>query len=446
MLKLQTIGHPPARRMVETRPQHGAALAKRSALHECDGTPRLGRCVLAAALLGVASGAAFADDSGLSVRFSGFGTLGVAHSSEKNADFASVGDQPNGTGYTRAWDFNPDSKLAAQVDISYGDRLSATAQLMSRYRYDGSHRPELMMAFAKWRATPQLAVRAGRLPVPIFLVSDSRTVGYSQAQLRPPVDMYGANLFHFDGADLTWTTHSGDLALKSQVYAGTTQPKLPGDAALKLAPIAGANLTGETGDLTFRASWMYGKASALGPAIEAAFDGVRAGFPAGSLGPDSPEIPGDPALADRFGLTKKKASYTSFGLGYDPGRWFLTGELGFVSAVGLAARQTLGYVSGGVRVGSFTPYATVSKVKPKIAGATTHHPVVDAMRESSAATGQQTVSLGLRWDVMKNVALKAQLDRAKPDRGSSGQLTNLQPGFQPGVAYTVTSAAIDFVF
>ena len=172
------------------------------------------RCALVVAMIG--SGTASAQD-GPSVRFSGFGTIGVAHSSEKDADFTSVGDQPTGAGHTRSWDFDPDSKLAAQVDVVASEQLSATAQLMTRQRYDDSYRPELMMAFGKWQFAPEYALRVGRMPLPVFLISDSRTVGFSQTQIRPPVDMYNAfSVYHYDGADLTWTTNFGGIALKSR--------------------------------------------------------------------------------------------------------------------------------------------------------------------------------------------------------------------------------------
>jgi opacity protein-like surface antigen len=60
--------------------------------------------------------------------------------------------------------------------------------------------------------------------------------------------------------------------------------------------------------------------------------------------------------------------------------------------------------------------------------------------------GQHTVGVGLRWDFMKNVALKLQYDRLHADDGSHGLLANVQPGFDPARAINLASVALDFVF
>jgi hypothetical protein len=59
---------------------------------------------------------------------------------------------------------------------------------------------------------------------------------------------------------------------------------------------------------------------------------------------------------------------------------------------------------------------------------------------------QSTLSIGGRWDFMRNAALKLQYDHTRIGVGSSGVLTNLQPGFQSGGKVNVISATIDFVF
>jgi len=43
--------------------------------------------------------------------FSGFGTLGVVHSSEDQADFTSFVLKPNGAGYSHAWSTDVDSLI-----------------------------------------------------------------------------------------------------------------------------------------------------------------------------------------------------------------------------------------------------------------------------------------------------------------------------------------------
>jgi hypothetical protein len=59
---------------------------------------------------------------------------------------------------------------------------------------------------------------------------------------------------------------------------------------------------------------------------------------------------------------------------------------------------------------------------------------------------QNTLSIGARWDVLRNAALKLQYDHTRIGAGSSGVLANLQPGFQPGGTVNVISVSVDFVF
>ena len=59
---------------------------------------------------------------------------------------------------------------------------------------------------------------------------------------------------------------------------------------------------------------------------------------------------------------------------------------------------------------------------------------------------QATTSVGIRWDAMPNVAVKAQYDRIKLGSGSSGRLTNPQPGLEKGGKVDLFSVSVDFVF
>jgi hypothetical protein len=54
--------------------------------------------------------------------------------------------------------------------------------------------------------------------------------------------------------------------------------------------------------------------------------------------------------------------------------------------------------------------------------------------------------VGVRWDFIRNAALKVQYQYLDLDDGSPGVLTNTQPGFEPGGSVNLFSAAIDFVF
>jgi hypothetical protein len=64
----------------------------------------------------------------------------------------------------------------------------------------------------------------------------------------------------------------------------------------------------------------------------------------------------------------------------------------------------------------------------------------------SSNIAQNTLTVGGRWDFIKNTALKLQFDHTRIGAGSAGALVNLQPGFQLGGKVNVFSATLDFVF
>jgi len=167
------------------------------------------------------------------------------------------------------------------------------------------------------------------------------------------------------------------------------------------------------------------------------------------------------ALADKYELSNKPFEFIGLGASYDPGGWFVMGEWGSGKTPSAFGRRTAWYASGGYRLGKVTPYLTYAQAKansntpdpgltlsglpPFLAGpAAGLNAGLNAILESVPV--QKTVSVGARWDFMPNAVLKLQYDRTRIGTGSSGGLTNLQPGFQSGGKVNVFSATIDFVF
>jgi opacity protein-like surface antigen len=144
---------------------------------------------------------------------------------------------------------------------------------------------------------------------------------------------------------------------------------------------------------------------------------------------------------------------------YDPGKWFVIGEVLHQSSKGILGDITSGFVSGGYRWNQFTPYATFAVAKneernepgvplaglpPQLQflGGVVNSLFEGALRDHS----QKTYSVGLRWDIASKFALKAQYDYIDIDDDSDGQLTNLRSGFVPGGSVNLISIAVDYVF
>jgi hypothetical protein len=380
--------------------------------------------------------------------FSGFGTLGVVHSSEDRADFTASPLAPNGAGYTHPWSPDIDSRLGAQVIAHFTPQLSAMLQVISEQRYDKTFKPHVEWANLSYQPTSELSVRLGRIVLPTFLISDSRKVGYANPWVRPPVEFYALSpIFDSDGADASYKMHVGNVANTLVGTYGDARFQAPGGGEFEVKHLWVIADTVEYGGLTLHIA--YQASSFTYHTLDSLFDAFRQFGPQGT------------ALADKYDLDDKPSQVFTAGAIYDPGRWFVTGEWGRRNLHSAIGEGTAWYLSGGYRWAKFTPYLTYAQVKansntsdpglnvsalpPDLAGpAMGLNAALNALLGSAAV--QNTASVGSRWDVMKNIDFKMQYDHIALGSGSAGTLVNVQPGFQRGGAVNLFSIAIDFVF
>jgi hypothetical protein len=389
----------------------------------------------------VAIGAMAQSDSAF--KFSGFGTLGVLHSSEKNADFTGILGQPNGAGFTHSVDFGSDSKLGVQLDTRFSESFSAVVQVISEHRYDNTYTPYLNLAFLKYQVTPDLTLRAGRVPYSAYLISDYLKVGFAQPWVRPPSEVYQVNpVTHLDGGDLRWQHSFGSVVLSANAFTGSDSEKIAAygeEGKLSVKNSLGASISAHQGSATYRVFYLQTKLSLDVPAL----DGPTGPFALLRTLPAA--YGGNPALADQYQIKDKQTTYLSVGFSYDPGDWFLMTEVTKLAGeLDMSPGTTFGYLTGGTRLEAWTPYLTIAK--KKVDGTTSNvNPIINAILQGSISD-QSSVSAGLRWDFRKNMDLKVQLDRITNGANSSGLLVNPQPAFKKGESYNLISASLDFVF
>jgi hypothetical protein len=392
--------------------------------------------------------AAHADDAaGPVFSFSGFGTLGVVHSSERNADFTSSFFKPDGAGRTRSWSADVDSLFAAQLEAKLGPHWSSTLQLVSAQRYDGTYTPAVEWANIKYDFTTDVFVRVGRVVMPSFLASPYRNVGYASNWARPPIEVYGmVPITKNDGADVSWRMHSGDLVNTVQAVYGGLAYQVPGNTRDRAKQQAGLFDTLEYGPLALHAAYHQAHLVIDGP--RGLFDAFRAFGPPGN------------AIADKYDCNGKLIPFLSAGAAYDAGEWYVQGEWSRTNSHCFIGRRTGWYATGGVRIGKFTPYAIYARAMadnlsdPGVDPAALPPPLAGpAIGLNAALNGilagkivQHTISLGARWDFARRAALIVQADHTSIGAGSHSNLINIGPGYRPGGRFTVFSAAFEFLF
>jgi hypothetical protein len=379
---------------------------------------------------------------------SGFGTIGAVHSSERNADYTANVMRADGAGATRNWSPNVDSRLGAQLDLSLNRHWSAVLQVVSEQGLDNSYRPRVEWANVKYQATPELALRFGRIALPMFLTADYRKVGYIYPWVRPPVEGYGAlPISSSDGVDATLRWSAGPVRNASQLFYGRDELAVPAPLHASARNIVGLSNTADWGALSMRANVISAEVTTdIGAALFDAFEAF------GAEGR---------AIARRYEIDHKHASIASIGVNYDPGRWFLMAEASRSRTDSLLGATRSAYASAGLRLGSFTPYLSMSRVRATSPTRDAGLPVAGLPSALAAQAGQLNGGLnlllatipqqtsqaaGLRWDLAANMALKLQYDRVTPHHGSRGTLINLTPAFRSGQTAHVTSVALDFVY
>jgi hypothetical protein len=406
-------------------------------------TPNTLNAIILAAMLSSPAGVCAAPENpGASMfSFSAFGTLGLVYSSEDRGDFTASPLQPNGAGYTRPWSPDVDSKLGAQVTARFASQLSAMLQVISEQNYDNTFSPHVEWANITYQPTPEFSVRVGRIVLPTFLLSDSRKVGYANTWVRPPVEVYNLDpIFNSDGADASYQMQLGDLVNTLVGTYGKSDFGVPQGGTFEVRHLWVIADTLEYGAVTVHIG--HQSSSYSYDALDPLFNAFRQFGPQGAM------------LADKYDLDNKRAQVTTAGAIYDPGQWFVTGEWGERNLHSAVGKSAAWYLSGGYRLAKFTPYLTyaeskaetnVSALPPYLAGpATGLNAALNALLATNAV--QNTISVGSRWDVMKNVDLKVQYDHIDLRAGSDGTLINIQPGFPPGGSLNLFSITMDFVW
>jgi hypothetical protein len=341
-----------------------------------------------------------------------------------------------------------DSNAGGQVIATLTPHLSGMAQVISEQNYDGTFTPHVEWANLKYQVTRDASIRFGRIVLPSFLFSQSRNVAYTNPWVRPPSELYSlVPVDSSDGADFSYSLHSGRV---NQTWVGTygaTDSKMPSGGTGNARRLWSISDTIEAGSLT--AHITYQQANLTISDLHTLFGAFRRFGAQGD------------AIADTYDPYNRRLTFFGAGAMYDPGSWFLIGEWGTTDFHSVLGESTAWYASSGYRLAKLTPYLTygqlrgtsnrsepglnISSLPPSLDGpANGLNGALNSILGSIAV--QKTVSIGTRWDVLKDVDLKVQYDHTRLGAGSPGTLINLQPGFQAGGTFNLFSVAIDFVW
>lgn len=409
---------------------------------------RRGTCasIVSTLALAFSTGSALAQDAGQD-RFAlrGFGTLGVTTHDTEGIEFRRNVSQANGV-EAHELSLQTDSLAGLQLKVNLASRLDFTLQGVTRQNAQGSWSPHVTQAFVRYSPDESLVLRAGRFGYDIYLLAESRQVGYSYVAVRPSQDFYGlVTNDEVDGLDVAWTTRLGPGVFKIRAFGGRSSDETA---------------------LADGTSWAA-RSDALGAALDygyrsftARFAALRVSYGANddlrALGQFlvSTGVPSSVAIGEELVSSSQESQGLQLGVAYDDGPLQAQLLYGHIISDSISGPNVDAFQAQvGYRVKDFTPFVAFAKSQDRNPIRSTGLPAapellpvifaVQGMQEGMRAT-QHTLSTGVRWDFAPNWALKAQADFASL-RDSALNFDRRAPGASDADV-TVLTATLDFVF
>ena len=424
---------------------------------------------LAAFCVGLSSTASAQDTpaSGSDFRLNGFGTLGVVDVVPHDGwGFRREIDQTeHHDEHLRA---DVDSRLGLQAAWRVSPQLEFVGQVVLKPRaHEAAADESLEEAFAAWRPAPEWEIRLGRTSPDLFLLADVRNVGFAYPWMRPSVDFYGwMPASTLDGLDVSRQWRLGDGRLRAKIFGGKTsvtlganQPDTTDDHG-NVDPLWGSTLAWDSGGLTIKATVADARTRSRNfDNVIQAYDGLDqlTRLPIPIVATQAAEI------RDSFSSHTFVTRYAALGVSWDMTPWQLQAELSRITGNFESSSAWYGYASVARRIDDLTLFTMVGRARssrapipaPNWSAALT--PVVGAVlagraqylgsdiaaQYDTSRIDQGTITVGARWDVNAQIALKTQLDVVH-----SAAYGGAMWGFSTPAAHhaSVISAGMDFVF
>ena len=112
-------------------------------------------------------------------------------------------------GYENKIEYDKNSVYGLQAVSPLGDGLTATGQLIARG--SENYKPEFEWMYMTYNITPTLSAKFGRIRTPFYMLSEYLEVGYTYHWIRPPEELYAAQITNMDGASLLYNVPMGGI-------------------------------------------------------------------------------------------------------------------------------------------------------------------------------------------------------------------------------------------
>lgn len=348
------------------------------------------------------------------------------------------------------------NRLGIQISADVNPKVSVTGQLLARGNDPvGRYNVNADWAFVTYKATDAASIRVGKLKLTSYLISDYYEVGYAYPWVRPPQEVYSTNpITAIDGIDALVRFNFGKNSLLIQPYAGSNQDTYavqPQETMMTQAewvafftgqgvqaPEAnvfaqGQAQKGEINYIQFSTENLGG----INIALTNPYFTVRAGHFSTRV------------FQDDFGVANDKGTYSSAGITADWRNIVFYSEYFERDVEGLANSAfpnqkgyyaTLGYRFGPALI-HYTNASLADNDNPTVASAKYPRP--------GTALEQRSNTVGVRYELGSAAALKFDVQRATPEKGTRGLFISDPDALtlkDPGESVNLYSLALDIIF
>jgi len=343
----------------------------------------------------------------------GFGSIGYTRTDTDQIGFYRNRTQTQEA--KKSLEISTDSRLGIQLDVDISKSLQASTQFILRDHAGDFLEQNLDSVYLRWYLTEDTSIRLGRMGADSFLLSDYRNVGYAYPWMRPPHEFYSnIPITHYDGIDVTKFLSLGNNYLSLKAFAGYTSTNLSEEYAnLELeGPIAGANIVYESENWRTRVGYTY-----IRQVKEIQLQTLRAAI---NDPLTNSVIPGISDLTPLLSVKDSNLHFISLGTTYDDGTWLVHTEASYIDTQNIFNPDVASaYLSIGRRFSTLTLYTLYGishsfHKKHKVPDVRFPVPALIALQQATDSaindngTDEQSLSLGLRWDLHPKVAFKAQ--------------------------------------
>lgn len=355
---------------------------------------------------------------------SGFYSLSALHTSQSGPLYlyAPYGDQDQPADQQH-WDLWPDSKLGLMGEVRISPQWSARAQFLYRQGSSRENDFKTRLAFVEYQPLHDWSVRLGRTVQGLLLNEESMYTDYAHLPIRAPQEPYaylpdteidGIQLFHrrpLHNWQLQLQASYGQRTYYSQQFQRQLRDSFGMSATLQDANTS-LHLAARSLMLGLHDAGSFALATRLIRTV------------ANSQGRND--------VAADYDESAIRLKEVAAALEHQSGPLTLQGELVlFYSSLSMSGQPiAAAHLLGGYRLGAFTPYLGWGEIRDySVSEETRLTPdsptavaaIATANYLTAAVSGEQrTWSLGLRYDIARNTALKLQLDRVERKAGKQG--------------------------